>query len=66
MKKLVLFRYHNNFDICIENLKTIKKYNPSVQIAGMYGGDLDTEIPQELLSLMNTNYKLPFEDAYYK
>lgn len=66
MKRLILFRYHDYFDICIENIKLLKKLNPNCEILGLYGGDLDNLPSKKLLNLFDYNYNIPLEDAHYK
>lgn len=39
MKRLVLFRFHQNRAVCQNRLDLIKRYNPGVEIHGLYGGD---------------------------
>lgn len=39
MKRLVLFRFHQNRVVCQNRLDLIKRYNPSVEIHGLYGGE---------------------------
>src|SRR5437773_9964385 len=39
MKRLVLFRFHQNRVVCQNRLDLIKRYNPAVEIHGLYGGD---------------------------
>ncbi len=41
MKRIILFRFHDHFDICENRLYLLKKLNPEIQIFGMYGGEPD-------------------------
>ena len=36
MKKAILFRFYKEIDVCINRLKLIKKYNPELEIFGLY------------------------------
>lgn len=39
MNFIILFRFHNRFDICKNRLEIIKKFNPDIKIYGLYGGE---------------------------
>lgn len=40
MKRAILFRYHHiNKEICLERLSMLKKYNPEIEIHGLFGGE---------------------------
>lgn len=39
MKRAIIFRYHNNIEICMDRLQFISNLNPGVDIYGLYGGD---------------------------
>jgi hypothetical protein len=39
MKRVVLFRFHQNREVCLNRLDLLRRYNPGVEIHGMYGGD---------------------------
>jgi len=41
MKRIVLFRYHHQFERNLELLRFIKTLNPGVDIYGLYGGPLE-------------------------
>lgn len=36
---IILFRFHSNFDICLERVRILKHFNPKVPIYGLFGGD---------------------------
>jgi hypothetical protein len=38
LKRIGLFRYHNNLDGCTNRLELFKKLNPSIPVYGLYGG----------------------------
>lgn len=38
-KKIILFRFHSNYDVCKERVAIIKYYNPHIPIYGLFGGD---------------------------
>ena len=61
----ILFRFHKAFDVCAQNLKLLRKLNPSTPIHGMYGGSGGLEsLPQDLTSLMDSVWAIPLEDPY--
>ena len=37
-KTMILFRFHNNFDICCNRIEMAKRLNPKEPIVGIYGG----------------------------
>lgn len=39
MKRIIIFRFHDYFDVCENRLKLLKKYNPEILIYGIFGGD---------------------------
>jgi len=64
VKRIILFRYHNNFDRNKELLKFYKYLNPGIDIYGLYGGpeELFTESSQVLGEVLNHNYLLRHEN----
>lgn len=38
MKRVILFRFHKSISICKNRLELLKKFNPAIQIFGLYGG----------------------------
>lgn len=63
IKPHILFRFHNHFDICEQNLRLLRLMNPDVPIHGMYGGV--EAVPEACAALLDTLYALPFEDKHY-
>ncbi len=41
MKRIVLFRFHENQTVCRNHLELLRRYNPGTAIYGMYGGNED-------------------------
>ncbi|MDE1868749.1 MAG: hypothetical protein KGH60_02165 [Candidatus Micrarchaeota archaeon] len=39
MKRIILFRFHKNLDVCRNKLQILRHFNPDVKIYGMFGGD---------------------------
>lgn len=38
MRRIVLFRFHERFDVCRDRIALIRKLNPGVHVYGLYGG----------------------------
>lgn len=68
MTNRIVFRYHKEYDVCVQNLINLRKLNPTIAIDGLFGGDERAAalIPNDLLDLLNTNWVIPFDDPYYK
>jgi hypothetical protein len=39
MKRIILFRFHNNLTVCKNRVRLLRQYNPGIAIYGLYGGD---------------------------
>lgn len=39
MKRIVLFRFHENSSVCRNRIQLLRLFNPDVRIFGLYGGD---------------------------
>jgi hypothetical protein len=62
----ILFRFHQSFDVCVQNVKLLRQMNPGVSIHGLYGGAGGVEsLAENLTALFNSVYALPFEDPQY-
>jgi len=65
-RPLILFRFHKQFDVCLQNVWLLRKLNPAAALYGMYGGfGGAAAIPRELTEAMDGVYALPYEDPYY-
>jgi len=59
MRRMILFRFHERFDICRDRIALIRKLNPGIEIHGLYGGregsekELSNLIPVYAPSLSN-------------
>lgn len=38
MKRIILFRFHTDVDICKNRLALLRRYNPEIKIFGLFGG----------------------------
>lgn len=62
----ILFRFHKAFDVCLQNVRHLRRLNPGVPIHGLYGGaGACKAVPTELAEALDSLYFLPFEDAAY-
>lgn len=68
MKKAILFRFYKEIDVCINRLKLIKKYNPELEIFGLYWWDKtqENEYKDKLWKYLNDFYTLESEDWHWK
>ena len=39
MTRIIIFRFHKDIGICLNRLKLLNKFNPNVDIYGIYGGE---------------------------
>lgn len=68
MKRIILYRYHNNIDFCKDRLEFINKLNPDVPIYGLFGGEehdfrlFDSELNQ----FFQHNYCITGKSAQWK
>jgi len=66
MKRVILFRYHKEFEVCEQNIRLLRRLNPECPIIGLFGGEANNAPPLSLTELLDDNYVLPFEDWFYK
>ena len=68
MRRLGLFRYHNNLEICKNRLKLFRQINPDVKVYGLFGGkeeDFDDSHSQ-LKDYFEGNYCLKGKSNLWK
>jgi len=65
MKRLVLFRYHDHFDICAQRIMLLRALNPHIPIHGLYGGARADSKAASKLDLDHF-YAIPMDDPYWK
>ncbi|MBK8805450.1 MAG: hypothetical protein IPO21_01885 [Bacteroidales bacterium] len=67
-KNIVIYRYHNNFELVYQRLKLIKLYDPEIKIYGIYGGNKDAfqEATNTLAEFLENNFIIPIEDGRWK
>jgi hypothetical protein len=39
MKRIILFRFHNNLTVCKNRVRLLRQFNPDIDIYGLYGGE---------------------------
>lgn len=69
MKRIILFRYHNiDKAICYERLSMLKKFNPDIDIYGLYGGEDEIFPEYEFLTkdLITHNYCVRDKESKWK
>jgi hypothetical protein len=68
MGSLILFRFHEEFDLCKERVKLLRALNPDVPIHGIFGGPrLESAAAVKALgSLLDGFYTIPVSDAHWK
>ncbi|MFW5701163.1 MAG: hypothetical protein ACOCWM_05680 [Cyclobacteriaceae bacterium] len=65
---IILYRYHNNFELVRERLKIIKHIDPEVKIYGIFGGPYEKydEAMTFLTFYLEDNYLVKVEDSNWK
>lgn len=58
MKRAILFRYHNNFEVCKNRIEQLATLNPGVPIFGFFGGD------EKMFASANDALGVHFENNY--
>jgi hypothetical protein len=68
MKRITLFRYHKNFTLCSNRLELFSRFNPEIDIFGLFGGKEDEyETSTEILkNHLTGNYCLRNVDDIWK
>lgn len=65
MKRIILFRFHDHFDICKNRIAILRHFNPGTPIYGLYGGTESNYAKAQLLPLEST-FMIPIDDPYWK
>jgi hypothetical protein len=68
MKRIIVFRYHDQLDVCKSRLMLLKQFNPNTPIYGLYGGPEDqySDYESGLSELLSANYCFKGKDAKWK
>lgn len=65
IKRIILFRFHDHFNVCRNHLAIIKKYNPGIEIYGLYGGE-QKNFPEAKKLPLKHLWMVPLDDPYWK
>ncbi len=68
MRRIILFRFHRRFHICVNHLAHFKRVNPDVPIHGIYGGepsDLE-EASRALAPYLEEIWEIPVSSGEWK
>jgi hypothetical protein len=68
LKRIALYRYHNNLDFCINRIEYFREFNPDTPVYGLYGGD-ENEYPvfdEGLAQLLTGNYCIKGQSTFWK
>lgn len=67
MSKIILFRYHDNLEVCKDHLRIFRSFNPDIPVYGLYGGDAaQFDLFNNELKELSGNYCLQYLDAEAK
>ncbi|MCG8699623.1 MAG: hypothetical protein MI922_16330 [Bacteroidales bacterium] len=67
MKRIILFRYHKDFELIKQRVKLIRLINPEVSVHGLYGGEINADGLSELENdCLDSNYTLTETDSEKK
>lgn len=68
VKLAILFWFYKKEDICINRLKLLRKYNPDLEIYGLYGGPQNkaTKFESKLSKYLDDFYVSPYRDPDWK
>lgn len=65
MKRIILFRFHHQFDVCLNHLEILRIFNPGVPIYGLFGGTKKDFVSAKALPLQHV-WEVPLDDASWK
>jgi len=65
IKRIVLFRFHKEFDICKNHIKILRKFNPNIPIYGLYGGEESNYEKAKKIGVEDV-FIVPLDDWYWK
>lgn len=65
MKRVILFRFHQQFRVCENHIEILRRWNPGVPIYGMYGGPEKHAARAKALPLDNC-FVIPMDDPVWK
>ena len=65
---IVIYRYHNNFELVYQRVKLLKMIDPGIRVYGIFGGNSE-DFPvatKALNGILDDNYLIKVEDARWK
>ena len=65
IKRIILFRFHDHFDICRNHIEILKRFNPGIEIYGLYGGRQENFLKAKKLPLKHV-WSVPIDDPHWK
>ena len=67
-KLIVIFRYHKDFEVCRNHLELMRKFNPEIEIHGIFGGNESEFVKFDvgLKDLLDSNYCFHGKSKRYK
>ena len=65
IKRIILFRFHDHFDVCLNHIEILKKFNPGIKMYGLYGGSEKDSLKAKKLPLEHV-WSIPLDDPHWK
>ncbi len=68
MERILLFRFHDHLEVCINRLQLLRRLNPDVRMFGLYGGPSSRMLPaQEALGdYLESIWEIPVASTEWK
>lgn len=72
LRSIVVFRFHNRFDVCAQRIRALRLLNPGIPVVGLYGGppgslgDASSSLGQELDGIYPVSYRWPGMKGWIK
>jgi hypothetical protein len=68
LKRIALYRYHNNLDFCVNRIEFFRFYNPGIPVYGLFGGDeIEYQIFENRLDhLLDGNFCIRGQSTLWK
>lgn len=68
MKRIILYRYHNDVEFCLDRLSFIRDFNPHIPVYGLYGGQESEfeRFDKSLSHFFQNNYCIKNKTPYWK
>ena len=68
LKRIILFRFHDQYDVCINRIEYLRRFNPSSPVFGLYGGSASAfeEAGRALSGHLDGIWRIPVEAPKWK